>query len=221
MSARQRSRRQQALELSSIVIAATLSLALGARVLQAASSLDAWWMLPLSFVLGLASADLVSGVAHWIGDRFFREETPVLGPALIHPFREHHRDPMAITSHDFLELHGNSCPPGIVALGVALLAPVPASLAALALQSWLLFLATLSMATNQIHVWAHADRVHPAVRRLQGHGLILSPERHAAHHEGDFSTHYCITTGWWNPLLDRLGVLRKIERGVRGYRGRA
>jgi ubiquitin-conjugating enzyme E2 variant len=65
--------------------------------------------------------------------------------------------------------------------------------------------------TNQIHYWAHMERPPALVAWLQRRRLILSPEHHRVHHASPFATHYCITTGWCNPLLARLGWWRMLE----------
>ena len=72
--------------------------------------------------IGLLVADLVSGMAHWAGDTLMREDTPVVGPHFIRPFREHHIDPKAITRHDFIETNGNNCIASMPVLGAV--APV-------------------------------------------------------------------------------------------------
>ena len=66
-----------------------------------------------------AAADWASGLAHWSCDTFFEEDTPLVGPAVIQPFREHHRDPLAMTRHGFLELNGSNCLRMVVPLAVA------------------------------------------------------------------------------------------------------
>ena len=76
-----------------------------------------------------------------------------------------------------------------------------------------------SMATNQFHMWAHATSVPASVRWLQRLGLVLSPERHARHHCGEFDRSYCMTSGWLNPLLDRIDLFGRIERRIRGSSG--
>jgi hypothetical protein len=150
---------------------------------------------------GYLMADAVSGATHWFADTMFQESTPVIGKLLIHPFRHHHRDPQALTHHGLLELCGNS------ALGslVLFLLPLPATL-----------LAAMTLAlimTNIFHSWAHQQRPPAMARFLQRCHLILGPEHHARHHaEGRGA--YCVTSGWFNPVLDRLTSLLP-ERGVK------
>jgi ubiquitin-conjugating enzyme E2 variant len=173
-------------------------------------------VVPGAFALGVAFADFATGAVHWFCDRFFDENTPVLGEILIRPFREHHVDPQRMVRHGLLELHGNSAIPVIAVLGVvALLDPKPESAAQAALHVGLFFLCACSMATNQFHMWAHAPSVPASVRWLQRHGAILSPQHHALHHGGRFDRSYCMTSGWMNPLLDRIDFFGRIERGVR------
>jgi ubiquitin-conjugating enzyme E2 variant len=143
---------------------------------------------------GYAAADVASGITHWFADNFFAEDTPILGPLLIYPFRDHHRDPLAITRHSLVELLGNSA----LALLPVLLLPISAAL--------LLSFSSALLVTNLLHRWAHAAQPPSPIRRLQRLRLILSPESHQLHHiSGDRA--YCVTSGWMNPLLDRL--LRK------------
>lgn len=174
------------------------------------------WVLAPAFVGAVLAADLVSGVVHWIGDRFFSETTPVVGRMLIRPFREHHVDPLAITRHGFFELCGNNAlaviaPTLLIVLGGG---PEPGE-AALAWHAFVLFFALFVFATNQFHKWAHAPRVGTVVRWLQGSGLILRPDHHARHHRGDFSQAYCVTTGWLNGPLDLLRALPRCESALR------
>jgi plasmanylethanolamine desaturase len=56
----------------------------------------------LAVAAGYLAADLASGLVHWFCDRFFEQDTPLIGRVLIHPFREHHREPRAMVRHGFL-----------------------------------------------------------------------------------------------------------------------
>ena len=69
--------------------------------------------------------------------------------------------------------------------------------------------------TNQFHKWAHMHEHPAAVTWLQGRGLILSSEHHDIHHESPYDTYYCITVGFWNPLLDRARFFERTERLLR------
>lgn len=172
------------------------------------------WVVPVAIVLGIALADLVSGVAHWFCDTFFAEDTPVLGAILIAPFREHHRAPEAITTHGFAELNGNTCASLLPLLAATVAADVDGT-AALLVRATVLTFATALVFTNQLHSWAHQTAPPPAVRWLQARGLVLTPTAHDRHHRGGFTRAYCITTGWLNAPLDRFEVFPRLTRALR------
>ena len=162
----------------------------------------------------LPIADFFTGFAHWFGDSFFEEESPVIGPVLIQPFREHHRDPLAMTHHGLLELMGNSA---------LLLSPVLAAAwwwrpggtgwPGVLVGSALVTFASAALLTNLFHRWAHAAPNVPAlVARLQAWGVILAPDHHATHHAPPHLIGYCVTSGWVNRFTDAAGVFRALER---------
>jgi ubiquitin-conjugating enzyme E2 variant len=196
-----------------------LLLVLAARVAADVVAGAPWWLLPPALVAGLVCADLVSGLVHWLCDTFLAETTPVIGRTFIRPFREHHRDPLAITRHGFFELCGNNA---LAVLGPVLLAALDASPATspatFALRAFVLLFALAVFLTNLFHQWAHAPALARPLRRLQASGLILSPGRHAEHHRGDFSRAYCVTTGWLNAPLDASRALPRCARALRRRR---
>jgi ubiquitin-conjugating enzyme E2 variant len=165
-------------------------------------------------IVGYLFADLISGIAHWLGDRFGNASTPLVGPAFIAPFREHHDDPQAMVKHGVVELVGNTA--------VFASPPLIAAYYLLDFQSqsyWTLFHAGAILSaligvvvTNVIHRWAHMEEPPHLARLLQKTGLILSPERHARHHAGAFDRAYCITSGWLDNALDALRVWSRAER---------
>jgi len=70
--------------------------------------------------------------------------------------------------------------------------------------------------TNQFHKWAHADDPPGWVAWLQRGGVVLSREHHDYHHSAPYDdTYYCITVGFWNPLLDRTRSFERAERLIR------
>lgn len=194
------------------VSAVTAALAiLGWRLVDGVRSLADVVTVLFMLVAGYLLADLLTGFVHWFCDTFFDETTPVVGPGLITPFREHHLDPLLMTRHGFLELTGTSfrgLAPLLalfVWLGVALSLPVIAFVFALA---------TGAVTTNLLHRWAHDPAPPPFARALQRVGLVLTPARHARHHAPPYAAGYCVTTGWLNPLCERLEIWRRAEAAL-------
>lgn len=188
----------------------------GVGVTDLASGAAVALALPLAFLL----ADFASGLAHWLCDTFFAEDTPLVGPALIQPFREHHRDPLAITRHDFFERnHSNAASVLPILAWGALAGPAPAeSPAQVFANAFLACFGLAIAATNQIHAWAHAPRTPRAVRWLQRAGLVLRPGHHVRHHRDGAS--YCITGGWLDAWLERVQLFERLERAVRRAQAR-
>jgi hypothetical protein len=153
--------------------------------------------------LGFCTADAASGFVHWFGDTCFRPTTPVLGPMLIAPFREHHADPTSICRRGFFERNGNNCLAALPFLTASAFLPwdLQRSWHAIGF-GWSAAAALTLCATNQVHAWAHAAAAPPWVRALQRLGILLSPERHARHHEGAHNRAYAVVSGWSNAWLD-------------------
>jgi plasmanylethanolamine desaturase len=157
------------------------------------------WVVLTAALLGYLAADLVSGLVHWAADTWGSPDLPVIGPAVLGPFREHHRDPLAITRHDFVETNGNNCLVSLPVLGVALwLSPGAHGSGNLFLSSFLGTLVFWVLLTNQFHSWAHLPAPPRLIAFLQRWHLILPPAHHQLHHTRPFTSHYCITTGWLN-----------------------
>jgi len=173
-------------------------------------------------LLGILAADVLSGLVHWFCDSVFEEETPIIGRLIIHPFREHHRDPVAMTRHGFLEVSGNTClalTPPLALAGWGLASPAADRVASLLAHEFVLAFAFAAFWTNQLHKWAHMPAVPHPVAWLQRAGAFLRPERHARHHRLGGRA-YCVLTGWANAPLDRVGFFAGIERVMRalGFR---
>ena len=67
------------------------------------------------------------------------------------------------------------------------------------------------MWTSQFHLWSHMKHPPRAVRFFQKYRIILSKEHHQRHHKAPYQTNYCITTGWCNPVLGRIGFWPALE----------
>ena len=166
---------------------------------------------------GWAAADVVSGLAHWGFDRYGSETTPLLGPHFVQPFREHHRDPKAMTRHGFLETNGNNAIGGTAA-GVVFLAVFwffgRESAAVSCVVLWLTSTSIWALPANQVHKWAHESRPPAPIRLLQKLRVVLPPTRHEVHHRPPHLLHYCIAHGNLNRFLDRIRFFATIEKGL-------
>ena len=182
---------------------------------------SAWPWLATGFLAGYLLADLLSGTVHWFCDSFFAPDTPLIGRAIIHPFRDHHDHPDAITQYGFLEQDSTNYLVIILPLLLALRAGGPdvTSPTGVFVHGLLFAFAVGALGTNIFHKWAHARSVPPGVRWLQRRGLILSPEAHDRHHSA-YTDGYCVTHGWMNVILDRVDFFGRAERLIRSVIGR-
>jgi ubiquitin-conjugating enzyme E2 variant len=204
-----------------LVACVALIVIMGRRIGAAIEAPADQVLVVMAAVAGVLGCDLAAGAVHWACDRFFTETTPVLGPTLIAPFREHHSDPLAMTRRGFLDVNGSNY------FGVLPVLTYVAWRDALALgDAWALFshtflltLASAAILTNQFHKWAHVPEVPAIVRWLQRAHLVLPPEVHARHHYGAHRRAYCVTGGWLNPMLDCLDFFGRLERVVRACGG--
>jgi ubiquitin-conjugating enzyme E2 variant len=181
------------------------------RVVMGVTAGWTWWRLvalTVASVVAYAVSDLLSGLVHFAFDNLGSPDTPLIGQKFVKPFRDHHSDPQAMTHGDLIAVNGDN-----VFASLLLLVP-----------SWLLLdaerhpyaatfvLALLGgvIATNQIHKWCHTPTVPAFVAFAQRHGLILSPEHHDVHHHPPFASHYCITWGRVDLVVD--AVARRSHR---------
>jgi ubiquitin-conjugating enzyme E2 variant len=184
------------------------------RLAGASAGGDGLLVIGAGLLLGYLAADLLSGLAHWVGDRFFDEATPFIGRSFIAPFREHHVEPEAMVEHDLVELVGNTAILALPPLACAYHGLEVGSGAALErfLAAFTLSSLAGAVLTNLFHRWAHMARPPLVARGLQRLGIVIDPARHARHHRDPFDRAYCITTGWLNAPMDRLGIWAGLER---------
>lgn len=203
-----RSRTTELVELIAVAAVLVALAVLGERVWRGVQSpVDAVWVLA-GLASGYLLADLLTGIVHWFCDTFFDEATPFIGPGLIAPFREHHRDPLLMTQHGFLELTGSSFR-GLAPLLVLFVwqgrsMPPTAN-------AFVFALAAGAAGTNLLHRWAHDPSPPPLATFLQRTGVVLTPGRHARHHQPPYAAAYCVTSGWMNPLCERLRLWSRFE----------
>jgi ubiquitin-conjugating enzyme E2 variant len=202
------------LEWALVLAHLALSVLVAARIVCRAGPLDALVAVAL-LAPALLTADFFSGLVHWLADRFGSLETPLLGKHVLRSFREHHRDPAAMTRHDFITTSGDTCLMTVPALALVLATVRGDGPGGRAGLSFALLVLTLVFATGHIHKWAHARRPPRLVAWLQRRGLLLAPAAHARHHRPPFDRAYFITTGWCNGPFDRLRVFARLEALIR------
>jgi ubiquitin-conjugating enzyme E2 variant len=160
----------------------------------------------LTAIFVILLVDFVSGIVHWTEDTFWTEHTPVLGKWIVSPNVVHHRDAGAFVRHSWFQSSWDLLVGGLVILGVARLTGI---------LSWPVWLyVAISVNANQIHKWSHMrDCDIPApIRFLQRCRILQSRAHHGAHHRGEKNSAYCVVTPFVNPVLDRLGFWRALER---------
>jgi sterol desaturase/sphingolipid hydroxylase (fatty acid hydroxylase superfamily) len=174
------------------------------------------WLVPILTVIAYLAADFSCGFVHFLADNFGSYDTPILGPTFIEPFREHHVDPKGIVGHDFVDANGNNSLVSLpFMLAVWAFVPLGTTYYGYLFGLFFIFFCLAAFLTNQFHKWAHMDTPPAIVGWLQARGVILSKEHHDIHHQSPYDTYYCITAGFWNPLLDSIRFYERTERRIR------
>jgi hypothetical protein len=210
------SRGHYLLEIFGILCFALLALLIAVELYGGVLRFGDLWLAPILLILAYLAADFLSGFVHFLADNFGSYDTPILGPNFIEPFREHHVDPKGIVGNDFVDANGNNSLATLpFMLFVWIVVPLETWYYGYLFGTFFLFLCLAAFLTNQFHKWAHMDEPPALVGWLQARGVILSQEHHDIHHESPYDTYYCITAGFWNPLLDRIRFYERTERLIR------
>jgi hypothetical protein len=210
------SRGHYLLEVFGILSFVLLIVLIGVEVYRGMLNFGDLWLVPVLAVLAYLAADFLSGFVHFLADNFGSCETPILGPNFIQPFREHHIDPKGIVGNDFVDANGNNSLASLpFMLVVWVIVPLETWYYGYLFGTFFVFMCLAAFLTNQFHKWAHRDTPPAFVGWLQERGVILSGEHHDIHHESPYDTYYCITAGFWNPLLDRSRFFERAERLIR------
>lgn len=205
--------RQFWFQFGSLVSALTLFSLLTHRLHGLISEAHQLIMVLVCAVLGMATADLASGIVHWFFDTYGTPETPFWGPNFIKNFRVHHDDPKNITHTDFIQINGDNSFISAVFFGLVWVFTDPEpSHFSVSWMSWAIAFGFMSIFTNLFHQWAHKDEPPSVARFLHRWNLAISPAKHDIHHIPPYRTDYCITLGWLNPLTRRIGFFRFLEK---------
>jgi hypothetical protein len=152
------------------------------------------------------AADLLGGIFHWAEDTLGHPDDPFWGKVFVQPNEIHHEQPNAMIQIPWLK---NNVPILIATLSVVALAVL------LDAVTWqLLAFAGFAGWNQQVHRFSHAprQRLPGVVKWLQKVGVLQNARHHWKHHTAPHLTHYCVLTPWLNPVLDRLGFWRGMER---------
>lgn len=147
-------------------------------------------------------ADFLSGLYHWIEDRYFGDEWPLIGAYVSKPNGRHHDDPTAMLRISYAQRNGASIVAAAIAIQITVLAHGPI---------WLMIAFALASQANETHAWAHKRVQNRLIRGLQEFGVFQSPRHHAGHHKAPHDQRYCTLSDWLNPVLDRLRFWRALE----------
>jgi hypothetical protein len=204
------------LDVFTVALAGALVVGNAVRLGSVAALWD--WPALLVILVAMPTADFISGCIHWFFDTWGDEKTFFIGTRMIKPFRVHHDKPQNLLGTHFFSTNADASMANIPMLALALCLPLDWQATQL-LSLLLAATAFFGLPTSQIHKWSHMARPPRLVAWLQNAGLILGRRHHNVHHTPPHTDYYCITTGWCNPLLTRLGFWRRLERVIRGITG--
>jgi len=182
------------------------------------SSMDDIILSVACFIVGMFIADFISGVLHWSFDTWGTVEAPLFGQ-FIRSFREHHLDATEMCNHDFVETNSDSL------IGSLVLVPPSIYLAhnftpySFAISTTFCWVSLLTGFSNEIHKWSHQRKPNTIVKVLQDLHIILPAKHHKIHHTSPHDVYYCMTNGWCNPILTKVGFWRKFEKVITFFTG--
>ncbi|KAL4235148.1 Plasmanylethanolamine desaturase 1 [Mactra antiquata] len=182
-----------------------------------------WLVIFGAALLGIVTADFFSGVVHWGADSYGSVEG-IIGKSFIRPFREHHIDPTSITRHDFIETNGDNFAVVLIPLlNMAYKFTTYSDEDIHKEYNWQMFIFLLAIfvsLTNQFHKWSHTYFGLPKwITTLQDLHIILPRKHHRIHHVAPHDTYFCITTGWLNLPMEKVGFWTKVEALIEYFTG--
>jgi len=173
-----------------------------------------WFVAAVAF--GAVLGDVASGMVHWSLDTWFHPDQPAFSRAVLIA-REHHTHPAAILEYPARDYISFSALPTLIFYGPIAWLAIALNLQGLTVASTVLMV-SMFFGTH-FHGLGHKWSKIPPVRALQRAGLIMSPRHHRKHHNGIHLGYYCTFTGMMNPILDRTGFWRALERFVSSRTG--
>lgn len=157
-------------------------------------------------VLVVLAADFVGGLFHWAEDTFGDIDTPFWGAAFVRPNIGHHDRPTDILLVPWVRGARFILGAAVVVLAVCWWLD--------AITWQLLLFSALASCNDLAHRLEHTPthRLPLAVKQLQRWHILQNARHHWNHHRAPNITTYCVLTPWLNPVLDRYGFWRGMER---------
>lgn len=151
------------------------------------------------------ATDFLSGLLHWLEDRYGNPSWPIVGRHVTKPNILHHFVPRAFVTNSWYLSSRLLLLVGTLIVSVTAL---------LGMFNWMVVLAiVLGVNANQVHKCSHRTRQENGrfVVLLQRLRLVQSPSHHHRHHSEQKDSHYCVLTDFLNPILDRMRFWRGLE----------
>ncbi len=161
-----------------------------------------------AIVGGLFLADFITGIFHWLEDRYGKPHWPIIG-GIIKANQDHHYRPRDFLKGGFLRRNATT-----FGLSGAFLVLFWAF-------GWLnLFTASaivFGALANEIHASAHRSPKENGrlITLIQKTGFMQSFKEHARHHREGKDTHYCVMTNYLNPPLEAIRFFPAMETAIR------
>lgn len=170
-------------------------------------------MIATQILIAWLLADFITGIVHWIEDRYMDATHSLeFARGIATDNILHHDEPAAMCKNTPWENMRSAAvfawPAGFAAWYCG--APL-----------WLWLGLTFSAFGNLIHRFAHLPKrdVPRIIRAMQELGLFISAKHHATHHyamgnktsKANANAAYCPMTDWVNPFIDRLRLWKWLE----------
>ena len=171
-------------------------------------------MLLLQILIAWLLADFVTGLIHWIEDKYMDAVTLKFWARDIAADNDlHHSKPTAMLLNSYWDNMRS---------GAIIGWPIAAMLFWIDAPLWLSMMPFFAAFGNLVHRFSHTpvDQLPRWIRGMQEFGLFISHQQHDAHHRSMkrlIPKHlagykFCPMTDWVNPILDRVEFWKSLER---------
>jgi hypothetical protein len=158
-----------------------------------------------SLVKSIIYADFISGVGHWLEDRYATLEMKLIANSIVKPNLEHHQTPKSFLTRTYWQRND---------ITICICICLGAIISIMGCMSITIFLTLMILSQiNEVHAMAHQtiQNTPKWVLSLQKLGVLQSKKHHNLHHCRPFENRYCILTNYLNPVLDKIGFFRFLE----------